>query len=107
MRGTIMLLIIVITKQTTRTISKSTQRASHGRVKNPCDESQYTASSNRVLSKHIRSVHQNKKYTCENCQFSTNSVNFLHIHEENSHNKREVTVHGGVEMEASKQEFFN
>ena len=33
-------------------------RASHGRVKNPCDESQYTASSNRVLSKHIRSVHK-------------------------------------------------
>ena len=53
---------------------KAHTRASHGRVKNPCGESQYTASSNRVLSKHICAVHQDKKYTCENCQFSTNSV---------------------------------
>ena len=57
------------------------------------------ASSNHVLSKHIRSAHHNKKYTCDNCQFSTNSAKFLQIHEENSHNNHEGTVHRGADYD--------
>ena len=45
MRGLIMLLIIVITMPTGRTLSKPT-RASHERVKKLCGENQYNASSN-------------------------------------------------------------
>ena len=109
MRGLIMLLIIVITMPTGRTLSKPT-RASHERVKKLCGENQYNASSNFTLNELVKNPCIESKYnqarstyTCD-CQFSANSARFLQIHKENYHYKREVNVHSGDEnVEASNE----
>ena len=82
---------------------KAHKRASHGRVKHPCDASQYKASSNFTLNEREKNPCVERKYkarstfTCDYCQFSANSARFLQIHKENSHYKREVNVHRGNE----------
>ena len=84
---------------------KAHKRASHGRVKHPCDASQYKASSNFTLNEREKNPCVERKYkarstfTCDYCQFSANSARFLQIHKENSHNKREVNVHGGADYD--------
>ena len=105
--GTIMLLNIVTMKSIGRTISKPTKELvmDYGRVKHPCDASQYKASSNFTLNEREKNPCVERKYkarltfTCDYCQFSANSARFLQIHKENSHNKREVNVHGGADYD--------